>query len=68
MVLPGVTVIAVAVDPVFQLYVPPPLAVNMVLPPLQIVVVPLIVGVKPAPTITSAVADPVHPAILAVTV
>ena len=40
----GLTVIVVAVPPVFQLYVPPPVPVKVVLLPLQIVVVPIIVG------------------------
>ena len=41
----GLTVIVVEVSPVLHIYVPSPTAVNVVDPPIQIVLLPLITGV-----------------------
>jgi hypothetical protein len=63
----GLIVIAVVVAPVLHKYVPPPLAVNVVLVPLQMVVVPVIVvdgGVK---ILTCTVAVPVQVPLVTVT-
>ena len=51
----------------FQLYVPPELAVNVVLAPGQIFVVPVIVGANPAATLIAALAVAVQPPLVTVT-
>lgn len=56
------------VDPSLQLYVPPPVAVNVVLLPLQMLLDPLMVGTKLLPTVTCTEALPVQPPLLTVTV
>ena len=53
--------IAAVVAPVLHKYELPVDAVNVVEPPLQIVVVPLILAVGFALTVTLAFADAVHP-------
>jgi hypothetical protein len=63
-VLPGETVMADVVAPVFQLYVPPPLAVRVVDCPLQMVLVPLMEAVGLELTVTVCVALAVQPAAL----
>ena len=58
----GLSVIAAVVSPVLHKYVPPPLAVKVVLFPLQIIVVPVIDGVGKAFTATVTVlVVTVHP-------
>ena len=57
----------VVVAPVFHKYVPPELAVKEVLVPGQILVVPVIVGDKPAATVTATLAVALHPPLVTVT-
>jgi hypothetical protein len=57
----GLTVIAAVVAPVFQEYVVPPLAVSVVLAPLQIVVVPAMAALGNGLTVTAAEAVAVQP-------
>ena len=64
----GDTVIAAVLAPVFQLYVPPAVAVNVVLVPVQIVVFPVIVGLGGEVIVTVTIVIPVHPLVVAVTV
>ena len=52
---------AAVVAPLLQLYVPPPVAVKVVLPPLQIVVVPVMVAVGALFTVTVLVEVAVQP-------
>ena len=63
----GFTVVAAARSPSLQEYVPPPVAVSVVLVPAQMVVVPLIVGIGLGGTITATVAVPIQPPVVAVT-
>jgi hypothetical protein len=64
----GLTVILGPVLASLQEYVPPPLVVKMVLAPLQIVVLPVITGIKLAATVTATVAVPIQPPVVTVTV
>jgi hypothetical protein len=60
---------AAVVAPLLQAYVPPPAAVNVVLPPLQITDVPVMLAVGNGLTVTALVAVAVHPlALVTVTV
>lgn len=61
MLLVGDTVIADVVEPSLQLYPVPPLAVSVVLVPLQMVVFPLIRGVGFTPMVTATEVEPVQP-------
>jgi hypothetical protein len=49
----GLTVMAAVVAPVLHEYVPPPAAVNVVLPPLQITDVPVMLAVGNGLTVTA---------------
>jgi hypothetical protein len=57
----GLTIIAAVVTDVFHRYEMPPLAVNVVLCPLQIVVVPPMTTMGNAFTVTNCVLVDVHP-------
>ena len=53
--------IPAVVAPVFQAYVPPPLAVSVVLWPTQMTLVPEMLGVGKGFTVTVLVDEAVHP-------
>jgi hypothetical protein len=57
----GLTVMLLVVDPLLQIYVLPPLAVRVVLPPRHILVSPLIVGVGIGFTVTVSFVEAWHP-------
>jgi hypothetical protein len=65
----GLTGIVAVVAPVLHKYVPPPVAVKVVEPPLQITFVPVMLAVGNGLTVTALVAVAVHPfALVTVTV
>jgi hypothetical protein len=65
----GLTGIVAVVAPVLHKYVPPPVAVKVVEPPLQITDVPVMLAVGNGLTVTALVAVAVHPfALVTVTV
>jgi hypothetical protein len=65
----GLTVMAAIVAPVLHKYVPPPVAVNVVEPPLQTIDVPVMLAVGSGLTVTVLVAVDVQPlALVTVTV
>jgi hypothetical protein len=57
----GLTVVLLVVEPLLQIYVLPPLAVNVVLSPRHMIVSPLIVGVGIGFTVTISLADAPQP-------
>jgi hypothetical protein len=62
------TVLAAVVGPLLHAYVPPPLAVKVVLPPEHIVVVPVIPAVGNGFTVSVVLAVAVQPLVVTVTV